>query len=68
MSARPTRAAARRRKEKTMNLYRITYGTPDSETETTNITERSETCYGRLLWDVRVRSPRSVSVFSPRFP
>ena len=26
-----------------MNLYRITYGTPDSETETTNITERSET-------------------------
>ena len=43
MSARPTRAAARRRKEKTMNLYRITYGTPDSETETTNITERSET-------------------------
>lgn len=36
-------AAARRRKEKTMNLYRITYGTPDSETETTNITERSET-------------------------
>lgn len=33
MSARPTRAAARRRKEKTMNLYRITYGTPDSEAE-----------------------------------
>ena len=26
-----------------MNLYRITYGTPNSETETANITERSET-------------------------
>ena len=43
MSARPTRAAARRRKETTLTLYRITYGTPDSETETTNLTERSET-------------------------
>lgn len=32
-----------------MNLYRITYGTPDSETETTNITERSETAEDEIV-------------------
>ena len=41
------------------NLRRVTAWLEEHAEADGFITERSETCYGRLLWDVRVRSPRT---------